>query len=117
LAGTPWSRETTDHESIPSRDEMKDAAPLVPERREPLHPLSVESDRDVILLESLKLSPSYSTTTSTLSVIFWTGRARPRSEPRMLWSSSPEKKYWIASVRSSSVVIGYTSPSSSVYAR
>lgn len=62
---------------------------------------------------SLKLGPSYSTTTSTLRITFGTV---PRSELANE-SSSPVRKYAMASVRSTSFLIENSSPSSSVYVR
>lgn len=68
-----------------------------------------------IELVSLKLGPSYSTTTSTRIEIFGGAGGRPAAPLEWAPSSSPEAKYEMASVRSASVRTWYSSPSSSVY--
>jgi hypothetical protein len=96
-------------------------------------PLSCDSrdSRPVLKLEiddvSLRLGPSYSTTTSSRIVIFCveSGKGMILLGPGpdapeyvdTFASSSPDTKYDIASVKSDSVWIENSSPSSSVYAR
>lgn len=70
-----------------------------------------------IELVSLKLGPSYSTTTSSLIVIFCgeSGIDRPFPLAEMIERvSSPDTKYDMASDKSASVRIENSSPSSSV---